>query len=151
MSISGRAGSAGSSVCAAGRGAGIRGEGVTLRRLEILQWTGLLLGGLAFAAAHVVGYGITEAQCNAAGLRWGISNDTWEVIALGVSAGFVLLSELAAALVVARTREVSYEDPPAPGRVRFFAIAALAANLIFLTIILLDALGALLNVACRQG
>jgi hypothetical protein len=124
---------------------------MTLRRLEILQWAGLLLGALAFTAAHVVGYGITEAQCNAAGLRWGISNDTWEVIALGVSAGFVLLSELAAALVVARTREVSYEDPPPPGRVRFLAIAAVAANLIFLTIIVLDALGALLNVACRQG
>jgi hypothetical protein len=124
---------------------------MTLRRLEILQWTGLLLGALAFTAAHVVGYGITEAQCNAAGLRWGISNDTWEVIALGVSAGFVLLSELAAGLVVARTREVSYEDPPPPGRVRFLAIAALAANLIFLTIIVLDALGAVLNVACRQG
>jgi hypothetical protein len=111
---------------------------MTLRRLEILQWTGLLLGALAFTAAHV-------------GLRWGISNDTWEVIALGVSAGFVLLSELAAGLVVARTREVSYEDPPPPGRVRFLAIAALAANLIFLTIIVLDALGAVLNVACRQG
>jgi hypothetical protein len=124
---------------------------VTLRRLEILQWTGLLLGALAFTAAHVVGYGITEAQCNAAGLRWGISNDTWEVIALGVSAGFVLLSQLAAALVVARTRVGSYEDPPPPGRVRFLAIAALAANLLFLTIIVLDALGALLNVACRQG
>jgi hypothetical protein len=124
---------------------------MTLRRLEILQWMGLLLGALAFTGAHVVGYGITEAQCNAAGLRWGISNDTWEVIALGVSAGFVLLSELAAALVVARTREVSYEDPPPPGRVRFLAIAAVAANLIFLTIIVLDALGALLNVACRQG
>jgi hypothetical protein len=124
---------------------------MTLRRLEILQWTGLLLGGLAFAAAHVVGYGITEAQCNAAGLRWGISNDTWELAALGAAAGFVIVSELAAAVVVARTREESYEDPPPHGRLRFFAIAAVAANLIFLTIIVLDALGAVFNVACRQG
>jgi hypothetical protein len=124
---------------------------VTLRRLEILQWTGLLLGGLAFAAAHVVGYGITEAQCNAAGLRWGIDNDTWQLIALGVTAGLVLVSALAAATVVVQTREESYEDPPPPGRVRFLAIAALAANLLFLTIIVLDALGSVLNVACRQG
>jgi hypothetical protein len=124
---------------------------MSLRRLEILQWTGLLLGGLAFAAAHVVGYGITEAQCNAAGLRWGISNDTWELTALGTAAAFVLLSELAAALVVARTREQTYEDPPPPGRMRFLAIAAVAADLIFLAIIVLDALGAVFNVACRQG
>jgi hypothetical protein len=124
---------------------------MTLRRLEILQWTGLLLGGLAFAAAHVVGYGITEAQCNAAGLRWGINNDTWQLIALGVTAGLVLVSALAAATVVVQTREESYEDPPPPGRVRFLAIAALAANLLFLTIIVLDALGSVLNVACRQG
>jgi hypothetical protein len=124
---------------------------MTLRRLEILQWTGLLLGGLAFAAAHVVGYGITEAQCNAAGLRWGISNDTWQVIALGVTASLVVVSGLAATTVVLRTRDESYESPPPPGRLRFLAIAALAANLIFLIIIVLDALGALLNVACRQG
>ena len=124
---------------------------MTLRRLEILQWTGLLLGGLAFAAAHVVGYGITEAQCNAGGLRWGINNDIWEVIALGVTAGLVVVSGLASATVVVRTREESYEDPPPPGRVRFLAIAALAANLIFLIIIVLDAVGSIVNVACRQG
>jgi hypothetical protein len=124
---------------------------MTLRRLEILQWTGLLLGGLAFAAAHVVGYGITEAQCNAAGLRGGINNDTWELAGLGAAAAFVIVSELAAAVVVGRTREESYEDPPPPGRLRFLAIAAVAANPIFLTIIVLDALGAVFNVACRQG
>jgi hypothetical protein len=124
---------------------------MTLRRLEILQWTGLLLGALAFTAAHVVGYGITEAECNPAGLSWGISHDTWELIALGVTAGLALVSALAAATVVVRTREVSYESPPPPGRVRFLAIAALAANLIFLTIIVLDALGSIINVACRQG
>lgn len=124
---------------------------MTLRRLEILQWTGLLLGALAFAAAHVIGYGITEAQCNAAGLRWGISNDTWQVIALGVTAALVVVAGLAAATVVVRTQGESYEDPPPPGRVRFFAIAALAANVMFLIIIVLDALGSIVNVACRQG
>jgi hypothetical protein len=124
---------------------------MTLRRLEVLQWTGLLLGAFAFTFAHVVGYGITEAQCNAAGLRWGISKDAWEVSALGAAAGFVVLSEVAAALVVARTQAESYEDPPPPGRLRFLAIAALAANLIFLTIIVLDALGTVFNVTCRQG
>ena len=124
---------------------------MTLRRLEILQWTGLLLGALAFTFAHVVGYGITEAQCNAAGLRWGISSDAWELVALGVTAGLVVLSGLAASVVVLRTRAESYESPPPPGRVRFLAIAALAANLVFLIIIVLDAVGSIVNVACRQG
>lgn len=124
---------------------------MTLRRLEILQWTGLLLGALMFTFAHVVGYGITEAHCNAGGLHWGISNDAWQLAALGGAAAFVVASELAAALVVFRTREESYEDPPPPGRLRFLAIAAVVANLIFFTIIVLDALGVVLNVTCRQG
>ena len=57
----------------------------------------------------------------------------------------------AALTVIVGTRRSSYESPPAPGRVRFFAIAAAAANVIFLMIILLDGFAAILNVTCRQG
>jgi hypothetical protein len=124
---------------------------MTLRRLEILQWTGLLLGALAFTAAHVVGFGISQAECAAAGRHWGISHDAWQIAALGAAALCVLAAELAASLVVFRTREESYESPPAPGRIRFLAIAAVAANLIFLVIIVLDGLGVVFNVTCRQG
>lgn len=124
---------------------------MSLRRLEILQWTGLLLGALAFAAAHVVGFGISQAECGAPGRHWGISNDVWLGAGLGAAALCVLLAEAAATVVVFRTREESYESPPVPGRVRFLAIAAVAANLIFLVIIVLDAVGTILNVTCRQG
>ena len=124
---------------------------MTLRRLEILQWTGLLLGGLTFAAVHVVGYGITEAECKPAGRNWGISNDVWLGAGLGAAVVLVVAAELAAALVLARTRSESYDDAPPPGRVRFFAIAAAVANVIFLLIIVLDGLGTLFNVTCRQG
>jgi hypothetical protein len=124
---------------------------MSLRRLEILQWFGLLAGALVWAAGHVVGYGITEAECNAAGLRWGIHNDVWQGALMGAALLCVLLAELAAIAVIVATRDTSYEAPPSPGRLRFFAIAAATANLIFLMIILLDGFAAILNVPCRQG
>ena len=124
---------------------------MSLRRLEVLQWVGLLFGALVWTVQHVVGYGVTEAACSPGGTHWGISTDAWEAVLMAAAAGCVLLAELAAVTVVVRTREESYQSPPPPGRVRFLAIAAIAANLIFLAIILLDGFGSIFNVACRQG
>jgi uncharacterized membrane protein YeiB len=124
---------------------------MTLRRLEILQWVGLIFGALVWTGHHVLGYGLTEAACSRAGSEWGISLDAWETAAMAAAAAGVIVSELAALTVVLRTREESYEGPPPPGRIRFLAIAAVVANLIFLTIIVLDGLGSIVNVACRQG
>ena len=124
---------------------------MSVRKLEILQWFGLLGGALVWAAAHVLGYGLTEAECGAGGLHWGINNDVWQGALLVAAASFVLAAELAAITVLLATRRGSYESPPAPGRIRFFAIAAAAANVIFLMIIVLDGLAAILNVTCRQG
>ncbi len=124
---------------------------MSLRRLEILQWVGLLAGALVWTGQHVVGYGITEAECSRGGMHWGIENDVWQGALLGAAVAFVLVAELAALAVVFSTRRWSYEDAPPPGRVRFFAIAAVTANLIFLTIMLLDGLAAIFDIACRQG
>ena len=124
---------------------------MSLRRLEVLQWVGLMAGALVWTAQHVVGYGITEAECSRGGMHWGISNDLWQGALLGAAAACVLAAELAAVAVVVMTRRSSYESPPPPGRVRFFAIAAATANLFFLTIIVLDGLASILNVACRQA
>ena len=124
---------------------------MSLRRLEILQWVGLMAGALVWTAQHVVGYGITEAECSRGGMHWGISNGVWQGALLGAAAACVLAAELAALAVVVQTRRSSYESPPPPGRVRFFAIAAATANLIFLTIIVLDGLASILNIACRQA
>jgi hypothetical protein len=124
---------------------------MSLRRLEILQWFGLLAGAIVWAAQHVVGYGITEAECGAGGVEWGIHNDVWQGALMGAALAFVLLALLASIAVIVATREGSYEGPPPPGRLRFFAIAAAAANFIFLVIILLDGLASIVNVACRQG
>jgi hypothetical protein len=124
---------------------------MTLRRLGILQWVGLLAGALIWAGQHVVGYGITEAECSAGGMRWGIGNDVWQAALMGASALAIVAAEAAAIAVVLRTRATSYESEPPPSRIRFFAIAAAAANVMFLMIVLLDGFASIFNVACRQG
>jgi hypothetical protein len=124
---------------------------MTLRRLEILQWGGLLTGALVWAATHVVGYGITEAECNRASAHWNIGNDAWQGSLTAASAVLVLCAELAAVAVFRGTRHSSYDAEPPPSRIRFFAIAAITANAIFLAIVLLDGAASIFNVTCRQG
>jgi hypothetical protein len=124
---------------------------MTLRRLSILQWLGLLLGAGVWFAQHVVGFGITQAECGAGGRGWGISHDTWQAVLMAIAAALVLSAEAAALGVVFGTRDASYEAEAPAGRIRFFAIAAVAANLIFLTIILLDGFATLFNTVCRQA
>jgi hypothetical protein len=122
-----------------------------MRRLEVLQWLGLLGGAAVWAAGHVVGYGVTEASCTSAGAGWGIHFDLWQGLVTGLAGALTLAAAGAAVAVIALTRGSSYEDAPALGRLRFFAIAALAANVIFTVALLLYALGTIFNVACRQG
>jgi hypothetical protein len=119
------------------------------RRLEVLQWFGLLAGAAVWASQHLLGFGITQAECSPAGRRWGISNDVWQGMTMGVAAGVVACAGLAAAAVLISTREASYESEPPIGRIRFFAIAAIVANAIFLTIILLDGIASIVNASCR--
>jgi hypothetical protein len=121
------------------------------RRLEVLQWLGLLLGAAAWGTAHVVGYGVTEANCSSAGADFGIHLDLWEALALGLAETLVLGAAVAAAVVLRGTARSSYESEPPDGRLRFFAIAALLANVLFAVMIALYAAGSIVNVACRQG
>ena len=122
-----------------------------MRALGILQWVGLLAGAALWAAAHVVGYGITEARCGPAGPGWGIDLDLWEGLATGIAAVLVAGGGAAALAVVLGTAESSYESPPPVGRMRFFAIAALVANALFLVMIVLYAVGTIASVPCRQA
>jgi hypothetical protein len=122
---------------------------MTLRRLEILQWLGLLLGGIVWFAYHLAGYSLTEASCDS--VRWNIHHDLWQVVGMVVAAAFVLAAQAASIAIIRGTRDTSYDGAPPEGRLRFSAIAASAANVIFLMVILLDGLSAVLNVACRQA
>jgi hypothetical protein len=115
----------------------------------VLQWVGLGLGGVVWFAAHIVGWGITEASCDSAGFS--IDHDLWQALTMSAAGALVLAAEAAAVRVLLGTRETSYEAAAPAGRVRFLALAAVVANALFLMIILLDALGAIFNVACRQA
>ena len=122
-----------------------------MRLLAVLQWVGLLAGAALWGAAHIVGYGITEARCSPAGGDWGIDIDLWQGLGNGLAGLLVLGAAGAAAAVVVGTRGASYESPPPVGRIRFFAIAALVANVLFLVMIVLYAVGSIANVPCRQA
>ncbi|MGE5275260.1 MAG: hypothetical protein ACM3QU_16045 [Verrucomicrobiota bacterium] len=131
---------------------------MTIRTLGILQWVGLLLGAGVWAAQHVVGSGLTQAQCGAGGAGWGISNDLWQATLAGCAAGLVLIAAASAVTVFARTREAGFGDEPAEeagdlrrARLHFFAAASIAANTIFLAIILLDGIASLVQLGCRQA
>lgn len=120
-----------------------------MRRLAVLQWVGLLAGAALWGTAHVVGYGVTEADCSPGSSGWGIGLDLWEGVLLSSCGVLVLASAASAAAVVVRTAGTSYEAPPPAGRIRFFAIAALVADVIFLVMIALYTAGAIASIPCR--
>jgi len=120
-----------------------------VRRLAVLQWVGLGLGGIAWFTAHIVGWGITEATCDSGGFD--LNHDLWQALAMGIAGALVVGAAAAAVRVLLATRETSYEADAPPGRIRFLALAAVVANGLFLMIITLDAIGSIFNVACRQA
>jgi hypothetical protein len=122
---------------------------VTLGRLAVLQWVGLVLGGVIWFAYHIAGFGLTEATCDSAG--WSINHDLWQTLMMAAAAVLVIGAGAAAIAVILGTSDTSYESEPPAGRIRFIALAAVTANVLFFVIIVLDGLGAIFNVACRQA
>jgi hypothetical protein len=119
------------------------------RRVAVLQWLGLLVAPWAWFMQHLIGQAVSQASCTAANTTWGISNDAWQ-IGLLIGAGLlILLSEGAAVVAFRSTRRDSYEDAPPLGRVQLIAIAAMATNLIYLVIVLLDGIASIVGAACR--
>jgi hypothetical protein len=122
-----------------------------MRRLEVLQWFGLLAGAATWGVAHVFGYGLTETRCNSGSSGWDVALHGWEGALNGLAAAVIVCAALAAVSVLVLTRAVSYEDDPPAGRIRFFAIAALIANVLFLVMVVLYAAGSIANDPCRQA
>jgi hypothetical protein len=132
-----------------------------LKLLEILQWTGLLLGAGIWIVQHILGSGVTQAVCGAGGAHWGIQHDLWQALLMGFAAGFVLVAQAAAITVYSATREVDFGDGSPDeahwngelpmSRMHFFAAGAIVANTLFFFIILLDGFASIFNVTCRQG
>jgi hypothetical protein len=124
---------------------------MTRFRLEILQWFGFFAASFAWYGNHIVGSGLTQAQCNPGGAHWGISNDAWQ-LALLIAASLVILGAEAAAIAVfLATRGTEFEGTPPRARMHFFAAAAMAANLLFLMMVLLNGIASLADVVCRQS
>jgi heme/copper-type cytochrome/quinol oxidase subunit 2 len=133
----------------------------TLRQLSVIQWIGVVVAPLAWTGQHVVGYGVGQARCSVAGSAWGIGYDTWQLAILVVAVLLVLVSEAAAVTVFFATRETNYGDGPAGEgrwagavpytRLHFFATAAMVANVLFFTVIFLDALGSVAATLCAQS
>jgi hypothetical protein len=131
---------------------------MSMRRLAIAQWIGVVVAPSAWALQHVVGYGIAQARCSVGGEHWGISNTVWELALLACVGLLVVISEAAAVAVFLATREANYGDgPPGDGRwngalpqtrLHFFATAAMVANVLFLAIVLMDGLASALEKAC---
>ena len=119
-------------------------------RLELLQWFGLLAAPLAWAVQLVVGFGVTQAACAAGGRSWGISIEPWQ-IGLAAGCAAIALAAQACALALFRTLRGVHETDPPGGRLYFFALAALFGNTLFLTAIVLTAVGALAHAGCRHA
>ena len=134
---------------------------MSTRRLSVVQWIGVVVAPLGWTGQHVVGYGVGQARCSVAGASWGIGFDTWQLAILAAAGLLVVVSEAAAVHVFLATRETNHGDgPPGEGRwggaipytrLHFFATAAMVANVLFLTAILLDGLGSVFDSLCGQS
>jgi hypothetical protein len=134
---------------------------MSLRRLSIVQWVGVVVAPVAWTGQHVVGYGVGQARCSVGGAGWGIGFDTWQLAILAAAGLLVAISEAAAVTVFLATRETNYGDgPPGHGRwggavpysrLHFFATAAMVANVLFLAVIFLDGLGSVFDSLCVQS
>lgn len=133
----------------------------TLGQLGVVQWIGVVVAPLAWTGQHVVGYGVGEARCSLAGVKWGIGYDTWQLAILVAAGLLILISEAAAVTVFLATRETNYGDgPPDDGRwggvvpysrLHFFATAAMVANVLFLAAILMDGFASVFDSLCVQS
>jgi hypothetical protein len=132
----------------------------TLRQLNVVQWIGVVVAPLAWTGQHVVGYGVGQARCEV-GASWGIGYDTWQLAITAAAVLLILVSEAAAVTVFLVTRETNYGDgPPGEGRwggrtpyarLHFFATTAMVANVLFLTIVLMDGLLSTFAPLCAQS
>ena len=133
----------------------------TLRQLGILQWTGTILAPAVWYSQYLFGYGVGQAVCSAGGAHFGVDFDVYQLTAMAV-AGVVEIATWACALVVfLLTRGADWGDGPPEegrwgaqepyGRLHFFAVAGMVANVLFLTMALLSATAAVTDVLCRQS
>ena len=132
----------------------------TLRQLGVMQWTGTILAPAIWFSQHIFGWGVGEAVCRSGGLHWGVSFGVYQLSALGVTAAIEIVTWACALVVFLHTRGADWGDGPPKegwrgqlpyGRLHFFATAGMVANVLFLTIAVLDATASVILPLCRQS
>ena len=133
----------------------------TLRQLGILQWTGTIVAPAIWFSQHLFGYGVGQAVCSSGGFRWGVDFGVYQLTAGGVTVLVEIVTWACALLVFMHTRGADWGDGPPEegrwgaeepyGRLHFFAIAGMVANVLFLTMAVLDVTAAVTDVLCRQS
>lgn len=124
---------------------------MTVRRLALLQWLGILVGGIAWFGSFLTGVGTATAVCNPASGRWGIPHDAVEIGITAFACAAIAAAEVASVVVFRATRGVAEDAPPPQGRIHFFASAALVANVVFFMVILLAGIATVVNRTCHQS
>jgi len=119
------------------------------RRLELLQWFGLLGGPAAWAAHLVFGYALTNASCTQ-GLGPFNSSATMTVATV-VAVAVVVLAEGAAVAVYRELAGVDEDAPGPDGRRRFLAVGAMVANVLLLVAVLLAGIATVAQPGCRPA
>jgi hypothetical protein len=120
-------------------------------RAELVQWYGLFGAAFAWTGQHVVGFGVTYADCLDASRHWGLDVVTWMIVLTTIGLTCALLAEAAAIKVLRDTGGLEYDDAPPLGRRHFFAYAAALGNILFIAAIVLDCVGLLANTVCRPA
>lgn len=133
----------------------------TLRQLGILQWTGTIVAPIVWYSQHFFGWGVGQAACSIGGIHWGVNFSVYQLTALAVTAVVEIVTWICALIVFTHTRGADWGDGPPEegrwgalepyGRLHFFAVAGMVANVLFLTMALLDATAAVTDVLCRQS
>jgi ubiquinol-cytochrome c reductase cytochrome c subunit len=113
----------------------------------VLQWYALLGGALAWTAEHVLGYFVSDGGCSGHVAHAAL----WGSLLTGFGVAAVAAAQVAAVTVYRATREVGHDAPGPAGRLRFFAVAALVGNVLFLMLVSLDGLGSLAHLPCAQA
>ena len=117
------------------------------RRLEVLQLYALLGGALAWTAEHVLGYFVSDGGCSGRVAHAAL----WGGLLTGFGVLAVAAAQAAAVTVYRATNTVDHDAPGPEGRLRFFAVAALVGNVLFLMLVGLDGLGSLSHLPCAQA
>jgi hypothetical protein len=117
-------------------------------RASALAWFAVLAPGLAWATQLVVGYAFQEAGCGRPDADlWGAGLDGLTAIVVVACGTVAALGGLAG--LIALRASAGGGDPL--GRVRFMAVAGVAASCIFLLAIVLTGIALLPLDACDRG